>query len=96
MARERSQKSDIGELIKSIASIYRYFIRRKEIQISIGEEILTFEDYEVLEAPSYKDLDGPDIKWTCPVTTDDRRGHGISGFVALLKDTADEKEVLLS
>lgn len=85
------KKSDIGDLIKSIASIYRYFIRRKEIQISIGEEILTFEDYEVLEAPSYKDLDGPDIKWTCPVTTDDRRGHGISGFVALLKDTADEK-----
>lgn len=85
------KKDDVGELIKSIASIYRYFIRRKEIQISIGEEILTFEDYEVLEAPSYKDLEGPDIKWTCPVTTDDRRGHGISGFVALLKDTADEK-----
>lgn len=85
------KKDDVKELIKSIASIYRYFIRRKEIQISIGEDILTFEDYEVLEAPSYKDLNGPDIKWTCPVATDDRRGHGISGFVALLKNTADEK-----
>ena len=85
------KKDDVKELIKSIASIYRYFIRRKEIQISIGEDILTFEDYEVLEAPSYKDLNGPLIKWTCSVATDDRRGHGISGFVALLKDTADEK-----
>ena len=89
---ERAIKRDnLKNLKKSIASIYRYFIRRKEIQISIEDEILSFEDYEVLEAPSYKDPDGPDIEWKCPVNTDDRRGHSISGFIALLKDTADEK-----
>lgn len=85
------KKDNLDDLAKSIASIYRYFIRRKEILISIGEEILSFEDYDVLVAPSYKDPNGSAIKWYCPVSTDDRRGHGISGFVALLKDTADEK-----
>lgn len=85
------KKNSVEELNKSIASIYRYFLRRKELQISVGEEILDFEDYEVLEAPSYKDPDGESIKWKCNVTTADTKGHSLSGFVALLKDTKDER-----
>ncbi len=85
------KKNSIEELNKSIASIYRYFLRRKELQISVGEELLDFDDYEVLEAPSYKDPEGEDIKWKCNVTTSDSKGHSLSGFVALLKDTKDER-----
>lgn len=85
------KRNSIEELNKSIASIYRYFLRRKELQISVGEELLDFEDYEVLEAPSYKEPDGETIKWKCNVTTSDSKGHSLSGFVALLKDTKDER-----
>lgn len=85
------KKNGIEDLIKSIASIYRYFIRAKEMEIYFDDTLLHFEEYEPLVAPSYKDPDGPDVTWRCPVTASDKSGHRLSGFVALLKDTADEK-----
>lgn len=91
------KKDNVEELAKSIASIYRYFLRTKEIQIFVGEEnkpeeahMLTFEDYAILKAPSYLDPDGEDFTWKCTVSQQDSKGHGISGFIALLKDTKDE------
>ena len=92
------KQSDLAGLIKSIASIYRYFLRNNEIQIFIGEknhpedaEMLTFQDYEVLNAPSYLQPNGESIEWKKPVSYQDLQGHGITGFIALLKDTAGEK-----
>ena len=85
------KKNGTEDLIKSIASIYRYFLRSNEMDIYINDTLLHFAEYETLVAPSYKDPDGPDITWRCPVTVSDKSGHKLSGFVALLKDTADEK-----
>lgn len=84
------KKNSEGDLIKNIASIYRYFIRNQEIQIYIGDKLLTFEDYPILEAPWHNDPDGKSIKWKKNVTIDDHQGHTITGFVALLKDMSDE------
>lgn len=83
--------NNIDDLIKSIASIYRYFIRLDEVEIYFNDILLHFEEYEALVAPSYKEPDGPDITWRCPVTAADKNGHRLTGFVALLKDTANEK-----
>ena len=85
------KKDSVGDLIKNIASIYRYFIRNNEIRIYFEEQLLTFEEYNVLKAPSYKDPDGEEIEWKKSVSIDDHNGHTISGFVALLKDMSDEK-----
>lgn len=85
------KKNSIDEIIKGIASIYRYYLRSKEIEIYVDDTLLHFDEYEVLIAPSYKDPDGEDIKWHCNVSADDKNGHKLSGFVALLKDTADER-----
>ena len=84
------KKSSEDYLIRGIASIYRYFIRRGEIEISVNDQILTFEKYEVLKAAPYTNPDGPEVEWTSNVTMQMGR-YGVSGFVSLLKDMDEEK-----
>lgn len=84
------KKDSEDYLIKGIASIYRYFIRRGEIEISVNDNILTFDKYEVLKASPYTDLDAPEIEWTSNVTLQMGK-FGVSGYVSLLKDMDEEK-----
>lgn len=84
-------KNNKEKLIKSIASIYRYYLRRGELQLYIDGDLLAFKDYEVLKAPAYSEPNGADIEWKKYVEVDDHKGHKISGFIALLKDMSDEK-----
>lgn len=83
------KKDSEDYLIKGIASIYRYFIRRGEIEISVNDNILTFDRYEVLKASPYTDPDADEVEWTSNVNLQMGK-YGVSGFVALLKDTKDE------
>lgn len=84
-------KDNKDKLIKSIASIYRYYLRRGELKLYIDGELLSFKDYDVLKAAPYTDPDGPDVEWKKYVEVDDHHGHKITGFIALLKDMSDEK-----
>lgn len=77
-------------ITKSIASIYRYFLRKGELEIWFGEQLLTFEDYEVLVAPPHNNPEGENIEWKCAVSQSYKQ-YSVSGFVALLKDTNDDK-----
>ena len=83
-------ESNVQNLIDSISSIYRCFLRQKEILLYVEDKLLDFTDYQILVAPSYKDLYGDDITWKKHVEVDDKKGHKLSGFVALLQDTKDE------
>lgn len=83
-------ESNVQNLIDSISSIYRCFLRQKEILLYVEDKLLDFTDYKILVAPSYKDLYGEDIIWKKHVEVDDKKGHKLSGFVALLQDTKDE------
>lgn len=80
------------ELVKNIASIYRYFIRNDEVQIYFGDKLLSFEEYEPLKAPSYKNPDGEVIEWKKSVAIDDLRGHTLSGFIGILNDGKGQTE----
>lgn len=82
-------------LIHSIASIYRYYLRQNELLISVnGCPYLTFEEYEILEAPPYNDLTAPAVKWSCPISQSFGK-YSLNGFVALLKDMSQEKRGLV-
>lgn len=80
-------------LKKGIASIYRYYLRRDEIQIYVNGDMLTFENYEVLEAPAYNNTTGPDIVWkkTIDVDFDGTGRYKATGFLGLLKQMNDEE-----
>ncbi len=56
-------KSNKEKLIKSIASIYRYYLRRGELQLFFDGDLLKFKDYDVLKAAPYTDPDGQEIEW---------------------------------
>lgn len=84
------KKDSEDYLIKGIASIYRYFIRRGEIEIAVNEHILSFDKYEVLKASPYTDPDSPEVEWTSNVNLQMGK-YGVSGFVSLLKDMDEEK-----
>lgn len=86
------KKTQEDDLIKNIASIYRYFIRNKEVQIYFGEQLLSFEDYIPLRAPSYKDPDGAPLVWRKEVAIDDHNGHTLSGFIGILEDGKGQTE----
>lgn len=87
------KESNFEALQEGIASIYRYFLRRNEIRIFINSRMLSFENYEVLEAPAYNKLEGPDIKWKTAIDVDlDGTGkYKATGFIGLLKEMDDKK-----
>lgn len=86
------KKTQEEDLIKNIASIYRYFIRNNEVQIFFGEQLLSFEEYTPLRAPSYKDPDGEALVWRKEVAIDDHNGHTLSGFIGILEDGKGQTE----
>lgn len=82
------KKDNEENLINGIASIYRYFIRRGEIQICVNDHLLNFENYKILEMSPYTDWKGEKIQWTCPVNLHLGK-YGVTGFVALLDEMDD-------
>ena len=87
------KENNYDALKEGIASIYRYFLRRNEIQIFINGEMLSFDNYEVLEAPAYNNPTGPDIKWkkTIDVDFDGTGKYKATGFIGLLKEMSDKE-----
>lgn len=87
------KEKNLISLKEGIASIYRYYLRRKEIQIFVNGDLLSFENYDVLEAPAYNNLEGPDIKWKTNIDYDyDGTGkYKATGFIGLLKEMDDKK-----
>lgn len=87
------KESSIEALKSGIASIYRYFLRKNEIKIFVNGEMLSFDNYEVLNAPAYNNPDGPDIIWKSLIDYDlDGTGkYKATGFIGLLKEMDDQK-----
>lgn len=82
----------LKSLKEGIASIYRYYLRRGEILIYVNGEMLSFENYEVLEAPAYNNPSGPDIVWkkSIDIDVDGTGRYKATGFIGLLKDMSDK------
>lgn len=80
-------------LKEGIASIYRYYLRRDEIEISVNDDQLSFDNYEVLEAPAYNNQDGPNIVWKKNIDIDlDGTGrYKATGFIGLLQEMSDKE-----
>lgn len=81
----------VNKIKEHLASIYREFIRKEEIEIFFNnkEEPLGYEQCKILEAPKFDNLNGEVIKWKVPIEWDsidtEKNELKVSGFVALLK-----------
>lgn len=87
------KKDNLQSLKEGIASIYRYYLRREEIQIYVNGDLLRFDNYVVLVAPVYNNPTGPDIEWkkTIDVDLDGTGRYKATGFIGLLKEMDDNE-----
>lgn len=73
----------IKKIKKHLASIYRNFIRSGDLSLYINEELLTYDDPQILRAPYHKDPEGEKILWKKNI--DFSMGHySAKGFIGVL------------
>ena len=73
-----------------LASIYRVYIRENLLELYVDGQKLMYEEPAILNAPSYRNPDGPSISWKKDIDIDLGDGKGASGFVAI-RETASTK-----
>lgn len=83
-------KRAIEKIRSELSSIYRKSLRQNEIDIFVDGVKLTFEETEILTAPSVKDPAGPAIYWKKEINF--RFGkYRATGFIGILKDINSTK-----
>ena len=76
--------NQMDKIKRHLSSFYRKFIRNDEISIIVNDDKLSYPNYEILEAPYYKNPEGADIFWKKEI--DFELGeYKAKGFVAILK-----------
>ncbi|RYY11510.1 MAG: ATP-binding protein [Alphaproteobacteria bacterium] len=80
----RAPKSrTLGKIKDHLSSLYRSYIARGDVVITLNGEQLTFEQPEVLTAPYWRDPSGAARHWRLPVKLMLEGGRRMEGWVAL-------------
>lgn len=85
------QGRTVGKIKEHLTSIYRVFLRNRDITIRFNGEELLYISPPILKSKKYSapgqisDLDGPEIEWKKDISLDFGAGQKVSGFVALRK-----------
>lgn len=74
----------VDKIKRHLASIYRNFIRSGDLKLFINEELLEYEDPEILFAPYYKDLKGNKVLWKKDIDFSFGE-YSVKGFIGVLK-----------
>lgn len=79
-------QTKLQKIQEDISGIYREFLRNNEIEIRINNDLLGFEEYEVLNTPYYATPKGKSQEWKVEFDTGLIMGrYRIHGFVGLLE-----------
>ncbi|MBY6218770.1 ATP-binding protein [Qipengyuania aquimaris] len=73
----------ISKIREHLASIYRDYIRTGLLNLCVDGKKLEYEEPAILVAESYRDPEGPPIKWKKEVEIDLGAGKSATGFVAI-------------
>ena len=68
-----------------LTDIYRDFIRRGLLELRVNDEVLEYEEPEILIAPYYRDPSGDAVTWKKHINFDLGNGLRVFGFAALRK-----------
>ncbi|PWB42206.1 MAG: ATP-binding protein [Rhodocyclales bacterium] len=80
------QTKTLKKIKDHLASIYRVFIRRRELELVVDGEPLTYHEPAVLSASYYKDPEGSSQVWRKTIEFDFGMGQKVTGFAALRKE----------
>lgn len=77
------RRKGVGKVKDHLRSIYREFIRKGTLKLTLNGEELTFNDPKVLNVPKYDETNGESILWRKEINFDIEDGLGVRGFVAI-------------
>ena len=81
----------ISKLKEHLTDIYREFIRNGLLELRFNGEALIYRDPKVLQAPYFKDKDGPNRIWRKDIAFDFGNGLSVHGFAALREKASTTK-----
>ena len=73
----------LGKIKEHLTDIYRVFIRKGDLDLIFNNEILNYDDPNILIAPYYKNPQGENKKWKKNINFDFGNNLIASGFVAI-------------
>lgn len=76
-------KRSIGKIKEHLTDIYRVLIRSGVLELKLGNEVLEYEEPSILNAPYYKEPNGPRQIWKKEIDFDLGNGLSVKGFAAL-------------
>lgn len=76
--------NQMDKIKRHLSSFYRKFIRNDEIRIYVNGELLSYPNYEILDAPYHKNSNGDSIFWKKEINFE-MGEYKAKGFIAILK-----------
>jgi hypothetical protein len=77
------QGRTVTKIKDHLASMYRVFLRRGDMQLKFNDEWLTFEEPKILTAPQWNKPEGSALTWRRDVKFQLPTGETVSGFAAI-------------
>ena len=78
-------EKSLQKIKTELASIYRNSLRNQEMDLYVNNEPLEFTEYAILNAPYYKDMEGPSKPWKKDINF--KFGpYKAKGFIGILKE----------
>lgn len=81
----------VAKMKQHLRSIYRVFLRRGVLELTLDGEPLAYPEVRTLRAPYYKDAAGAPVEWRKDIDFDFGQGLRATGFAAL-RETASTSE----
>ena len=85
------RKRNLGKVKSHLASIYRDFIRKGVLKLSIDNEVLDYSEPNILNAPRYDDPKGKSITWKREINFPVEDGLSVHGFVAIREKASTQE-----
>lgn len=77
------KRKGVAKVKDHLRSIYREFIRKGILKLTLNGEELTFKDPNILNAPKHDDPNGDPILWRKEIIFPIEKGLSVQGFVAI-------------
>ncbi len=85
------RRRGVGKVKSHLASIYREFIRRGILILTVDNEILVYDEPKILEAPKFDDPKGKSILWRRDIDFPIEKNLSVHGFVAIREKASTQQ-----
>lgn len=91
LSRNAPSSHQMDKIKKHLASIYRKFVRTGEMNLYINDELLTYDEPEILKAPFFNNIKGIPVEWKKEIDFSYNE-YKVKGFIGIL-NTMSTSEV---